>query len=123
MIILKNLKKNHITAQTSPKKLQDRLNEFFDRYPQPTKSHLYRFLGLDWIKSLELKKLNQDISLLLTEAENICETEIIEQGFEKDKSFAKYYLDKYHVTPDDVHQQADTKIEIILDTGPLGSDV
>ena len=119
MIVLKALKKNHITTKTSPKKLQDRLNEFFDRYPIPTKSHLYRFLGLDWIKSQELKNLNPDIQLLLIEAENLCETNIIEQGFEKDKSFAKYYLDKYHVTPDDVQEQQDYKIEIVLDTGPL----
>ena len=114
------MKKNQISIKTTAKKMEQVLNEFFLSNELLTKNHLYSYLNIDWITALELKKASSDIKMLLTKAENECELNVINLGFDTDKSFPKYYLDKYQSTPGDVLEQIDStpEIHIHLDTTP-----
>ena len=95
------------------------LEDFFDDEEIPVKSlsHLYSWLNTDFIDIEQKKTLNSEIRQLLESAERFCECWVIEQGFVSDRSFARYYLDKYHKKEaDSASPTLPTTVNIVLDT-------
>lgn len=95
------------------------LEDFFDDKEIPVKSlsHLYSWLNTDFIDIEQKKTMSSEIRQLLESAERFCECWVIEQGFISDRSFARYYLDKYHKKSDsEATPTLPTIVNIVLDT-------
>ena len=77
-------------------------------------------LTFDMVMTLEQE---QDIKLAFELCRQRLVLNVIDNGFLDDKSFSKWYLDKYiPSSPEVLDQISDTSITITLDHGPLGSD-
>ena len=77
-------------------RLAELLDEFFELEDYPkTMTHLYRWLNTDWATFTE-RSLDDRFKVLLTAAENECESWVVSHGFANDKSFAKFTLQTQH---------------------------
>jgi len=84
-----------------------------------TKSHLYVHLGYTESQVQKLKE-SPEVKEILEIAENICNLQVIEHGFQVDKSFGRWYLERYQNPPEDVHRDIEP-ITITFDRGPSES--
>ncbi len=103
----------------SPKHLEKLLDDFFmlDVFPL-TLTHLYSYLNITYFISLKLKGDNPKYNTLLTAAENMVELQVIQNGFKEDKSFSKWYLERYTAPTyfTEEVQESETIVNITLDT-------
>jgi len=84
-----------------------------------TPHHLYNYLNLTWEEAMFIESMDEDMGRLLRMAKMDAVISIIDNGFLDDKSFSKWYLDKYIPAPAEVTEQiTDNRIEIIFDRGP-----
>lgn len=81
----------------TPTVLEELLIEFFDDEVIPkTITHLRAWLNNDWFDLEQKKNKHPKMRKLLETAELMCEEWVVNHGFENDKSFARWYLDRYH---------------------------
>jgi len=95
-------------------KLEELLDEFFlNEKTYKSLTHLYCWLNISWIE-FEARKKDLKFSDLLIAAENACEEWVVSHGFSADRSFARYYLDKYY-KKESVSSNPIPQITIVLD--------
>ena len=87
-----HVKPGHISS----KKLQKRLDKFFKSDRPKHIMAMRAYIGLDFIEIERLKTINDRYYAALTEAEMVCENMAVDHGFENDKGFARWFLDRYH---------------------------
>jgi len=102
-----------------PKILSDKIEEFYltsKSFPR-TPHHLYKFLGVDFFTVMELE-VDPEIKRIFDITRGNLYTEIIDFGFMTDKSFAKYYLDRYPENSGNISISNGTTVVINLDNTP-----
>jgi len=79
------------------KRLEELLVNFFEDEEIPKSIlHLYAWLNKDHVEIEHRKAKNDKYRLLIETAELMCEEWVVTQGFIRDNSFSKWFLDKYH---------------------------
>ena len=112
------------TMQTTPwfwfnkfttQDLELQIDDFFLQPGIKTPFHLYQFLGITYQEGIELQGI-PELAGMIEFAKDRTRVEIIDNGFLEDKSFSKWYLEKFQ---DEVKvNNTSPVINITLDTTP-----
>lgn len=80
----------------STEELKTELEAFFASNKPKTITHLQSYLRINWVDLLKQETINTEFKQLINAAKLYCEEWVINEGFLNDKSFARWYHDKFY---------------------------